>query len=205
MMGRNRELESHSYWPGYVDALVNIVLNLLFLVAIFVIGVAALGLLAARRVDPPPEVQLIQPEDPPIKRAAEKWIREFIVKGASSEPAKKPSTVSISVDQPTQGEGALRIRMEFDRSVFLLSKKEQDELIDSLSGISNFTNWNVSLVAFAPVDDALMQRASMNRLLSIRNVLLEKGLLSQRIQVRIDTQIMDRNSMNMVVIELKRD
>jgi len=204
-MGRNRELESHSYWPGYVDALVNIVLNLLFLVAIFVIGVAALGLLASQRVDPPPEVQPVQAGDPPIKKAAEKWLREFIVKGASSEPVKKPSEVIISVDKPPSGQGIGRIRLQFDRSAFLLSPKEQDELLDSLSGLSNVTNLSVSLSAFAAEDDALLLRASMNRLLSIRNALLKKGYLSKNIQVRIETQVSERNSENMVVIELKRD
>jgi hypothetical protein len=33
-----------NFWPGYVDALVNVVLNLLFLVGIFTIGLVALSM-----------------------------------------------------------------------------------------------------------------------------------------------------------------
>lgn len=36
--------EQINYWPGYVDALVNVVLNLLFLVGVFTIGLVALNM-----------------------------------------------------------------------------------------------------------------------------------------------------------------
>ena len=32
-----------NYWPGYLDALINVMLNLLFLVAVFAIGLVLLN------------------------------------------------------------------------------------------------------------------------------------------------------------------
>ena len=39
-----REIQSLNYWPGYVDALMNIFLNLLFLVGLFIIGLICMNL-----------------------------------------------------------------------------------------------------------------------------------------------------------------
>ena len=38
------EPQEQNYWPGYLDALINVMLNLLFLVAIFAIGLVLLNL-----------------------------------------------------------------------------------------------------------------------------------------------------------------
>ena len=46
MKKRHHELEVLNFWPGYVDALINVVLNLLFMVAIFAVGVFCMGLQA---------------------------------------------------------------------------------------------------------------------------------------------------------------
>jgi hypothetical protein len=47
MSRRRRGLEEQSYWPGYVDALTNVVLNLLFMVGIFAIGIFSMSMEAA--------------------------------------------------------------------------------------------------------------------------------------------------------------
>ena len=37
-------VEAPNYWPGYVDALTNVVLNLLFLIGVFTIGLVSLNM-----------------------------------------------------------------------------------------------------------------------------------------------------------------
>lgn len=39
--------EEINFWPGYVDALINVLLNLLFLVGVFTVGLVVLNMQAA--------------------------------------------------------------------------------------------------------------------------------------------------------------
>ncbi len=42
-MSKKRKIEETSFWPGYVDALVNVVLNILFLVGLLAVGLVSLN------------------------------------------------------------------------------------------------------------------------------------------------------------------
>ncbi len=42
-MSKKRKIEEPSFWPGYVDALVNVVLNILFLVGLLAVGLVSLN------------------------------------------------------------------------------------------------------------------------------------------------------------------
>lgn len=43
MREKHKPLEENNYWPGYVDALVNVVLNMLFMVGIMAVGLVSLN------------------------------------------------------------------------------------------------------------------------------------------------------------------
>ena len=43
MSKKHKKLEDSNYWPGYVDALVNVVLNMLFMVGIMAVGLISLN------------------------------------------------------------------------------------------------------------------------------------------------------------------
>ncbi len=43
MRKKHKPLEDNNYWPGYVDALVNVVLNMLFMVGIMAVGLVSLN------------------------------------------------------------------------------------------------------------------------------------------------------------------
>lgn len=43
MRKKHKPLEESNYWPGYVDALVNVVLNMLFMVGIMAVGLVSLN------------------------------------------------------------------------------------------------------------------------------------------------------------------
>jgi len=43
MRKKHKSLEDNNYWPGYVDALVNVVLNMLFMVGIMAVGLVSLN------------------------------------------------------------------------------------------------------------------------------------------------------------------
>ena len=44
MRKKHKPLEESNYWPGYVDALVNVVLNMLFMVGVMAVGLISLNL-----------------------------------------------------------------------------------------------------------------------------------------------------------------
>lgn len=53
-------LEDTSYWPGYVDALVNVVLNILFLVGVMAVGLVSLNIEALNSFKSAKQAQQLQ-------------------------------------------------------------------------------------------------------------------------------------------------
>jgi hypothetical protein len=57
---KRSKLEDTSYWPGYVDALVNVVLNILFLVGLMAVGLVSLNIEALGNFKSAKQAQQLQ-------------------------------------------------------------------------------------------------------------------------------------------------
>jgi hypothetical protein len=181
-MKMNKEGEPYSYWPGYVDALTNIVLNLLFLVAIFVIGVAALGLAAAQRKDIPEGGRV----DKTIATVAERIqdvVRKVIVAAPGAVSAEKNDS-KVSLRQFEKQTDSRTITLGFGPDAFVIAQTDEvdimRELAPRLLAGKKLLIWTVT-----PSDDNLLARGAMTRLLSTRNMLLRHGIQAPQIEVRI--------------------
>jgi hypothetical protein len=184
----HKEGEGYSYWPGYVDALTNIVLNLLFLVAIFVIGVAALGLVASQRKDVPVGAVVSTAPQTVVERV-KNIVRKIIVSspatsdaGANANQKSKPS---VSVDKIDEQLNTTLITLTFAQDAYLINKSEELAVLRQLSTVLQTAGKKILIWTVSPPDDALLVRGNMTRLLSIRNMLLREGIASESIEVRI--------------------
>jgi Lhr-like helicase len=176
------EGEAYSYWPGYVDALTNIVLNLLFLVAIFVIGVAALGFAAAQRKDIPPGAR-VSKTVPTVVERLQDVVRQVIVAAPGGASAVNID-VTVSVRQIEKQRDSLAITLGFGQDVFVIARPDELALMRELG--PHLLNHKKLLVWTATrSDDNLLARAAMTRLLSTRNMLLRHGIQATQIEVRI--------------------
>jgi hypothetical protein len=181
-MNAHKEGEAYSYWPGYVDALTNIVLNLLFLVAIFVIGVAALGFAAAQRKEIPQGAQVSKTSTTVVERIQD-VMRKVIVAAPGRVSAEK-SDAKVHMRQIEKLTDSLTITIGFGPDAFVISRGDEvalmQELAPRLQGHKKLVIWTAT-----QSDDNLLVRAAMTRLLSTRNMLLRHGIQAQQIDVRI--------------------
>ena len=209
-MSVHKEGEGYSYWPGYVDALTNIVLNLLFLVAIFVIGVAALGLVASQRKEVPEGAVVSTAPQTAVERIKD-VVRKIIVSspatsGASSgTDANQKSKPSVIIEKIDQQSDATVIRLAFAQDAYLINKAEEVAVLRQLSTVLQAAGKKIVISTASQPDDALLVRGNMTRLLSIRNILLRHGIAGELIEVRIDSQAPPSKTAGQVLIEINKE
>lgn len=209
-MSVHKDGEDYSYWPGYVDALTNIVLNLLFLVAIFVIGVAALGLVASQRKDVPNGAVVSTAPQTGVEHIKD-VVRKIIVSSPATSGAgsvadanqkNKPSVIVEKIDQQSN---VTLIKLAFAQDAYLINKAEELTVLRQLSAVLQATGKKIVISTASQSDDALLVRGNMTRLLSIRNMLLRHGVAGELIEVRIDSQAPSSKNTNQVLIEINKE
>jgi hypothetical protein len=103
--------EEESYWPGYVDALVNVVLNLLFLLAILTMAAFVLGHQAGRgdpEPTPPAPAQPAEPvARPPNDRVQGEGRLGGVRQGIPQRVLGPRGSNDVVLDQPQQAPPAL--------------------------------------------------------------------------------------------------
>lgn len=155
---KRSKLEDTSYWPGYVDALVNVVLNILFLVGLMAVGLVSLNVEALGNFKSAKQAEQLQKisEDnlllaslgtllsaipTQVKTVAE--VKEAIPKAAPVLPSKPIETTALA--QPTvQPPPVLRVGVPF---VFAPVNQEQ-AFLQSKAGVSVGPNSQVIVFDF---------------------------------------------------------
>jgi hypothetical protein len=213
-MSVHKEGESYSYWPGYVDALTNIVLNLLFLVAIFVIGVAALGLVAAQRKELP-EGAVVSNEPQTVVERVKDVVRKIIVSspvasgvgqgGAVEVDVANNSKPSVLLEKLEKQADATVIKLAFAQEAYVINKAEEVAVLKQLSAVLQVSGKKILIWTAAPPDDALLVRGGMTRLLSVRNMLLRHGVAPELVDVRMVSQSPTAKTTGHVFIEINKE
>ncbi len=184
-----------SYWPGFVDALTNVVIAMIFVVVVLAISLS----FAAQMMG---------------KKLAEQYIKEHTEKLAKTSPAPPATPVAQEATPPdTSGATTTRIavaaapqasspapaqvrnnrnrlQLDYAPDAFTLDTSAEAKLRESLNAQvgGSAAQQRVELVARGP-DLALSdnQRAAYVRLMAVRNTLLDLGFSAERVTVRIDT------------------
>lgn len=158
----------NSFWPGYVDALVNVVLNLMFLSAILAAGSFFQGLESSRR----------RATTVPADGTA-----------ARLKPGRNALTSSAESGSPNREhrayKDAMQLTLHFADNVVRVDDKARERLKQELQlQISRgIQYWNVSIEA--DVDDNMQRRAAYLRMISVRSVLMEAGIDPSHFSLRI--------------------
>lgn len=194
MKRRRHASSAESYWPGYVDALTNVVLNLLFLIAIFASGVFALGMKSAHRqaavVDAPVQVTVVStgPEEVRI-RVAEADITQ---------------NGQVSVEGLRRlGEKAL-ISIGFSAEAVTIADADRRSLWSRMqSGLRDSGQEPLLLWAVVDVNETSQRRAAYLRVMAVRDWLVASGVAPERISMRLLSGITERASGQMVYVLLQ--
>lgn len=186
---------ANAYWPGFVDALTNVVIAMIFVVVVLAISLS----FAAQMMG---------------KKLGEKMIEEHKAKMAQGPPASAPpppAPVQLQVapsalDKTTRiavagneaaasapAAAAVRqtsntLQLEYAASAITLDPAAADRFKAAVAALGSLGQRRVEVVAGGPnmaIGDN--QRAAYLRVMALRNQLLELGVAPDRIDVRIDT------------------
>lgn len=207
---------SDIFWPGYVDAVTNLAINLLFVIAVMSIVVLAAILQISelsknKTVDEKaptessapkaPELTSVQLEEKlkivqeSLKSAQEKLLEtEKKLKQKEVAETRESRTETVSIAPPKQTTSADTnavmaigggVIVNFSTDAVTMSANESSELIKKLNsfGPVKSTHWQVTVISPKGYSEAL--RLSYYRANAVRNALIESGVQSQSIELKI--------------------
>lgn len=182
---------ANAYWPGFVDALTNVVIAMIFVIVVLAISLS----FAAQMMG---------------KKLAEKLIEEHKAKTAQAPPAATPPPAQLQVAPSTLVKttriavvgnevaasapaAALRqvrntLQLDYAATAITLDAAAADRFKAAVVALGSLGQRRVEVVAGGPamaIGDN--QRAAYLRVMALRNQLLELGIAPDRIDVRIDT------------------
>ena len=185
---------SDIFWPGYVDAVTNLVLNLLFLLTIMTVAVfmfamelgrqthatgEALNETAATAGPLSPtetEVEALRKQVAALKAANELLTPQKVLP-ASSEVSKP----SKSIDRANASGGGLIVR--FTEEAVALTNVEADKLRSSLAPIVASGGARIDVLVPAGFSEA--KRLGFYRAMAVRNLLIEMKVPTAQIDVTV--------------------
>lgn len=197
---------SDTFWPGYVDAISTLVLNLLFVVCIFAIAVFVLGVEASKKqtaaaaaaadVAKTQEGQSLQVAAVAVERtpksSAEKAIVEKPqeeqgrqVEMAVAERAPEAKTVERVVVAKGGGAECSGISVRFQDDGFALSPEDRQEFAKNAKGLARSNCREIQVIGYADVARSLAKRVAFMRIMSVREALIESGVEPSIIEVKI--------------------
>lgn len=201
--------EEVNFWPGYVDALVNVVLNLLFLVGVFTIGLVSLNMevvlaeqkLARLKVEHMLEKDLsaeskkralalldkLTPKpraQPEVATHAQPEIREVILRASHDTPTPQtaaPQQTPAQLALTASGGKRVLAQFTFHKDQFALSGNEH-----ALSTLAeNNASDKILLMVITDTTNPRLAQEAFSRLVSTRTALLQNGMDAKNISLRV--------------------
>lgn len=195
---------SGEYWPGFVDALTNVVIAMVFVIVVLAIALsfamqmvasrmagkvaelenakAALVAAAASAATGPPIVAPAPSADTPLAAPADGRVRIAVAGNERAMPAR-----------PAQVRAADRsLVLEYELGALTLDEAAQKSLVQALGPVkaalqSASASTRLALVATGPAMELSdNQRAAFVRVMAVRNQLLDQGVAADRIVTRLD-------------------
>jgi len=186
---------ANAYWPGFVDALTNVVIAMIFVVVVLAISLS----FAAQMMG---------------KKLAEKLIQEHQARAALAQPPPKataapapqpelpPSVLQKTTRIAVAGNesaasaagGAVRqvrntVQLDYAAAAITLDAAAADRFKAAVAALGGSLGQRSVQIVASGAGMALSdnQRAAYLRVMAVRNTLLDLGVSPERIQVRIDT------------------
>jgi len=195
---------SDIFWPGYVDAVTNLVLNLLFLITILTVAVFMFALELGRASSGGPaktavsstkqdaKVALTDPvkENIALKLEIQRLNKELTKIAQPVHPGAIVKTIDatssvpkplIGVDKTLVNDFELIVRFKDDSVAF--TPAEHDSLLESLQPLVANGKANISVEVQAGFSEA--KRMGFYRAMAVRNLLIEMKLPKELIDVSV--------------------
>jgi hypothetical protein len=199
---------SDIFWPGYVDAVTNLVLNLLFLLTVMIVAVFMFALELGRAsqtasTDTPGAT--VRPENKAVTGAAVDPVKENIalkqeiqrlnMKLAERSPQKsKPGgsvkTFDVASNAPRPMNGLDKVLannseviVRFADEAVTFTPAEHDQLLASLKPV--MSNGKTGIYVEVPAGFSEAKRMGFYRAMAVRNLLVEMKMPKDRIDVSV--------------------
>jgi hypothetical protein len=185
--------ENH-YWPGFVDALTNVVIAMIFVIVVLAIALSFAARLAQKRL----AEEIAQKHIPNITVQAAPTPAPAPV-GENPAPTDSPQRARIPVrgaeSAASAAGGRTRsaggfLQLDFEDTALTLDADALAKFKQALAtqGVP-LAEANIHVEAVGPgMQLSENQRSAFLRVMSVRNVLLDQGVSPQRISVRIATE-----------------
>ena len=175
-----------NFWPGYVDALSNVVLNMVFLVGLLAFALFIFGSGAGGRAALQASNEAAQSPDPAALRSAAAPpgpapIDVAVTQRAAPSPAREEPVRMVTL---RRDEAAMLWRIDFPTQLQTLPQAEAQRVAASV-GPEALARSQVTLWAPAELSDPVHRRATYLRLMAVRDALLGAGMPSDQVQVRL--------------------
>lgn len=177
----------NSYWPGFVDALTNVVIAMIFVVVVLAISLSFAAQMMAKKM----AAEIV------AKASATTTVSAAAQSGAAVPESNLGQRTRIPVAGPQQEQivegGKLSapkniLQLDFEPTAVAMDDTATEALKMALAGAARSSA--VSLVATGPaMGITTNQRSAYLRVLSVRNVLLQLGFEKDKLQMRIETAV----------------
>lgn len=209
-MESSSEDGSDIFWPGYVDAVTNLVLNLLFLLTIMTVAVFMFAMELSRRKDgvsglkseavttqevvkignnqvPDPQQQQKTQQIHALQeqiRQLQQQVQHKLPEGGPQkiiEASRQVETPTQSLDKEASGQGGLVVN--FVRDAVGLTDGEMATLRTALAPI--VSSGGAHLKVTVPKGFSEAKRLGFYRAMAVRNLLIEMNLPAEKIEVSV--------------------
>lgn len=228
MAGGSTSSREQNFWPGFVDALTNVVLVMVFVVVVFAIVMfggmfklakSQIHIQVEKRLEEEAERATSQTAlakfDAASQRARADRLEEENRKLLAALQASRPVPIGgqpapargtqLNVPAVTISGQTPSITVSYALGVTTMEKKLLESLDAAISGFDGAVNWEVSLRArMSEVSPSEARRLAFYRIAVLRDHLVSKGVRPER----IETIILDepgRDGRSSVTIQLRKE
>ena len=190
---------SDSYWPGFVDALTNVVIAMIFVVVVLALSLSFAAQMMGKKI-----AEQIVKQHTAAAAASAAQAASATVAAPKAEIAPVPNSslpgsirIPVAAKAPASAPATVQVKsvpskieLVYERTALELDPKAQQLLKEAVGRLGpDAATRRARLVATGP-EPALSdsQRAGYVRLMAVRNALLELGFPPERIDAQIDTQ-----------------
>lgn len=188
---------ANAYWPGFVDALTNVVIAMIFVVVVLAISLSFAAQMMGRKLaekyiqehqakaqaQAPPPAPAPAPQ-PVLKESA--LVKTTRIAVAGNEAAAAASAAGGAVRQVRN-----TLQLDYAATAITLDAAAAERFKAAVAALGpDLAQRQVEIVASgAGMALSDNQRAAYLRVMAVRNSLLELGVAPERIAVRIDTTV----------------
>jgi len=181
---------SETFWPGYVDAISNLVLNLLFLLIIMTVGIFMFGLEIGKTTSGVTAAQSVWEYAGSSTKPTETEKEDYAELSGRAKPGREtvivPATVGVKPPEKNVAESSMNpdeVIVRFVDDAITLNEQEEAKLREALKAITAKAKANILCVVPAGFSEA--RRMGYYRAMAVRNLLIDMKVPPQDINLNV--------------------